>query len=149
MFPGGEATEGAKKRKVTHVSGRRSDRGAKKEKGHACFPEGKATEEQKKRKVTHISGRQSDRGAKKEKGHAYFWKAKRQTSKKRKRSRMFLEDIATEGPKKRKVTHFSGSHSDGGAKKEKGHAYFRKAKRRRCEKRERSRIFLEGKATEE
>ena len=51
--------------------------------------------------------------------------------------------------KKRKVTHISGRQSDGGAKKEKGHAYFWKAKRQRSEKRERSRIFLEGKATEE
>ena len=113
------------------------------------FLEDIATEGSKKRKVTHFSGSHSDGGAKKEKGHAYFWKAKRQRSKKRKRSRMFLEAIATEGSKKRKVTHISGRQSDGGAKKEKGHAYFRKAKRRRCEKRERSRIFLEGKATEE
>ena len=34
MFPGGEATEGQKKRKVTHVYGRQSDRGVNKEKGH-------------------------------------------------------------------------------------------------------------------
>ena len=126
-FPEGVATEGAKKRKVTQFSGRHSDGGAKKEKGHAyfwkakrqrrkkrkrsrSFPEDIATEVRKKRKVTLVSGRQSDRGAKK-----------------RERSHKFPEDIATEEQKKRKVTHVSGRRSDGGAKKEKGHAFFRKA----------------------
>ena len=91
MFLEGKATEEQKKRKVTQVSGGRSDRGGKKEKGHAyfwkakrqrgqkrkrsrSFPEAIATEVRKKRKVTHISGRQSDRGVKKGKGHAVFRK---------------------------------------------------------------------------
>ena len=90
------------------------------------FPEGVATEVRKKRKVTHVSGSHSDGGAKKEKGHACFREAKRQRSKKRERSRIFPEAIATEVRKKRKVTHVSGGRSDGGAKKEKGHACFRK-----------------------
>jgi len=99
------------------------------------FPEDIATEEQKKGKVTQVSGRHSDRGAKKEKGHASFREAKRQRGQKRERSRMFPEDIATEGPKKRKVTQVSGGRSDRGGKKEKGHAYFWKAKRQRSKKR--------------
>ncbi len=86
MIPEGKATEAQKKRKVTHDSGRQSDGGAKKEKGHAYFrkskrrrhkkversrmvPKSKATEEQKSRKVTHGSGRQSDGVAIKEKAH--------------------------------------------------------------------------------
>ena len=35
MIPEGRATESQKGRKVTHVSGRQSDRVAKREKGHA------------------------------------------------------------------------------------------------------------------
>ena len=50
---------------------------------------------------------------------------------KRERSRIFVEGKSTEG-----------------AKKEKGHAYLRKANRRKVQKRERSRIFAEGKSTE-
>ena len=111
-------------------------------------PEGRATEAQKKRKVTHDSGRQSDRVAKKEKGHAYFRKSKRQRSKKGERTRMIPEGRATESQKRKKVTHISGSQSDRGAKREKGHAWFRKAKRRSRKKGERSRIFPEVKATE-
>ena len=37
MFPKGEATEDEKTRKVTHVSGRRSDGSDKTEKGHPFF----------------------------------------------------------------------------------------------------------------
>ena len=36
MFSEDSATEAPKQRKVTHVSERHSDRGAIKEKGHAC-----------------------------------------------------------------------------------------------------------------
>ena len=91
------------------------------------FSEGKATEGLKKKKVTHVFGRQSDGGAKKEKGHACFQEAKRRKYPKRKRSRMFPGGEATEGQKKRKVTHVSRRRSDGGGKKEKGHALFRRA----------------------
>ena len=98
-------TEEAKKRKVTHNSGRRSDRGSKKRERSRIIPEGQATEEAKKRKVTHNSERLSDGGAIKEKGHAYFRKSKRQRRQKRERSRIFPEGQATEGAKKRKVTH--------------------------------------------
>ena len=61
---------------------------------------------------------------------------------------MFPKGQATEEAKKRKVTHIPGRPGDRGSKKEKGHAYFRKAKRRRCYKRERSRMFPQGQATE-
>ena len=78
-----------------------------------------------------------------------FLEGKATEEQKRERSRKFPEDIATEEQKKRKVTHVSGRQSDRGAKKEKGHACFREAKRQRGKKRERSRMFTEGKATEE
>jgi len=87
MIPKGRATEEQKSRKVTHIFGSQSDRGAKKEKGHAYFrkskrqrhkkversrmiPKVKATEAQKSRKVTHGSEKQSDGVAKRDKGHA-------------------------------------------------------------------------------
>ena len=108
------------------------------------IPEGEATEEAKKRKVTHISERPSDRGSKKEKGHAFSRKAKRRKRQKRERSRIFPEGQATEGAKKKKVTHISERLSDGGAIKEKGHACFRKARRQRGQKIERSRMCRRG-----
>jgi len=74
MFPESDATEAPKQRKVTHVSGRRSDGSDKTEKGHPffqkvkrrgrqnrerspIFPGGEATEATKQRKVTHFSRR--------------------------------------------------------------------------------------------
>ena len=86
------------------------------------FQEVHATEEAKKRKVTHNSGRPSDGRDKKEKGHAYFRKDKRQRCYKIERSRIFPEVQATEGAKKKKVTHIFERPGDRGSKKEKGHA---------------------------
>jgi len=93
------------------------------------------------RKVTHVFRRQSDRVAVKEKGHACFVESKRHRRQKRERSRIFQESKATEARKKRKVTHVSGKQSDGGVKKEKGHACFQKAKRQSRCKGERSRML--------
>jgi len=61
---------------------------------------------------------------------------------------VFSEGESGEGAKKRKVTHICGRQIDGRCKKEKGHAYLWKANRRKGKKRERSRIFVEGKSTE-
>ena len=87
MHKGSVSPRGDIREKVTHISGKRSDRAAAWAKGHACtmdpcrpegisekrsriFPVGEATEAPKERKVTHDSGKQSDRGVAGEKGHA-------------------------------------------------------------------------------
>ena len=114
-----------------NLSGRHSDRAAKRGKGHYCAGLSKATGGRVWKKVTHLSGRHSDRAGKREKGHHCAGMPK-----------------ATRGLIWRKVTHLSGKHSDRGAKREKGHASIRKAQRQRREKRERSRILPESAATE-
>ena len=114
-----------------NLSGRHSDRAAKRGKGHYCAGLSKATGGRVWKKVTHLSGSHSDRAGKREKGHHCAGMPK-----------------ATRGLIWRKVTHLSGKHSDRVEKKEKGHYCFQEVKRQRGPKKERSLLFPEGKATE-